>query len=224
MRLKVSLVIPTRNEEGSIGLLLDEIPRKCVDEVIIVDGNSSDKTVEVAKKHIKPRKDKILKQKGMGYGGALKQGADSASGDVIIMMDADGSHNPADIPFMLNKVEEGYEYVMASRYAVGGRSYDDTIVRWFGNMVFTKMTNIVHNMRVTDSLYLFTAMKREAYKKLDLETTGFEFCTEIIVKAAKAQLRFAEVPAIERARYAGESKVFAPWHGLKILLTIFRKY
>ena len=222
--MKVSLTIPTRNEEGSIGKLLKEIPRKHIDEIIIVDGHSTDNTEKVARKYLKPRKDKFLVQKGLGYGGALKQGADAASGDIIIMMDADGSHNPADIPFMLNKIEEGYEYVMASRYAIGGRSYDDTFVRWFGNQLFTKLTNTIHNMRVTDSLYLFTAFTKKGYKKLDLKTTGFEFCTEIIVKAARAQLRFAEVPAIERARYAGKTHVFAPWHGLKILLTIFKKY
>jgi glycosyltransferase involved in cell wall biosynthesis len=222
--MKVSLVIPTRNEEGCIGRLIKEISKKHVNEIVIVDGHSNDGTVKEAKKHLRPKKDRVLIQEGLGYGAALKQGADAAKGDIIIMMDADGSHNPADIPFMLNKIKEGYEYVMASRYTIGGRSYDDTIVRWFGNWLFTKLTNTIHNMRVTDSLYLFTTINKRAYKKLELKTRGFEFCTEIIVKAARAQLRFAEIPAIERSRYAGKTHVFAPWHGLKVLLAILRKY
>jgi len=222
--MKVTLIIPTRNEEGCIGKVLKEVPRKIVDEIIVVDGHSKDNTIKEAKKNLKPRKDMIFTQKNIGYGAAFIEGFKKASGDVIIMMDADGSHNPADIPFLVNKIKEGYEYVMASRYAIGGRSNDDTFIRWFGNQLFTKLTNIVHNMRVTDSLYLFTAITKDGLGKLELKTPGFEFCTEIVVKAHRTGLRFAEIPAIERARFNGESKVNALWHGLKILKTVINKY
>lgn len=221
--MKVSLIIPTRNEEGCIGQVLRDIPKKIVNEIVVVDGHSTDKTVKEAKKELR-KKDKLIIQKGEGYGGAFIEAFKVASGNVIIMMDADGSHNPADIPFMLAKIKEGYEYVMASRYAIGGRSQDDTLIRWFGNQLFTKLTNIVHGTRVTDSLYLFTTINRNGLNKLTLRSQGFEFCTEILVKAHKAGLRFAEVPAVERARYKGESKVNAFSDGLKILRMILRRY
>ena len=221
--MKVSVIFPTRNEEGCIGRVLREVPRQVVDEIIVIDGRSTDHTAEEAKAELRPT-DKFVIQKGKGYGGAFREAFDIATGDVIIMMDADGSHDPKDIPAIVDKVERGYEYVMASRYAPGGRSDDDTFIRWFGNRFFTWLTNAVHSTRVTDSLYLYTAITREGLNKLNLTTDGFEFCTEILVKAHRAGLKFAEVPAIERARFAGKSKVNAFWHGLKILRAILRRY
>ena len=157
--MKVSVIFPTRNEEGCIGRVLREVPRQVVDEIIVIDGRSTDHTAEEAKAELRPT-DKFVIQKGKGYGGAFREAFDIATGDVIIMMDADGSHDPKDIPAIVDKVERGYEYVMASRYAPGGRSDDDTFIRWFGNRFFTWLTNAVHSTRVTDSLYLYTAITR----------------------------------------------------------------
>ena len=221
--MKVSLLIPTRNEEGCIGKVLCQIPRKLVQEVVIIDGHSTDKTVLEAKRFMQSS-DKLLHQKRRGYGNAFKQGMKAATGDVIIMMDADGSHDPNDIKIIIKKMQRGAQYVMASRYMSGGRSDDDTWLRWFGNKLFTWMTNMVHGTNITDSLYLFTAIKKDEMKKLNLRSDGFEFCTEIVVKAHKAGLKFAEIPTIERARYAGESKVNSLYHGMQILGMILRKY
>ena len=152
------------------------------------------------------------------------EGLDIVTGDIIIMMDADGSHDPKEILNIVEKIQEGNEYVMASRYTRGGHSEDDTLIRWIGNRIFTWLTNIIHGTNVTDSLYLFTAITRDGLKKLNLKTNGFEFCTEIVVKAHRAGLAFSEVPAHERKRFAGKSKVHAFWHGLKILRMILRRY
>lgn len=221
--MKVSLVIPTRNEEGCIGRVLREIPRKFVDEVIVVDGHSTDNTIAEAKKFLK-KKDKLIHQSKLGYGAAFMEGFKKVTGDVVIMMDADGSHNPVDIKKIVNKLKTGCEFVMASRYAKGGKSDDDTLIRFLGNKIFTWMTNVVHRTNVTDSLYLFSAISTKELNKLKLSSHGFEFCTEIIVKAHKRGLRFAEVPTTERKRYAGKSKVNSIVHGFKILRMILRRY
>lgn len=221
--MKVTLLIPTKNEEGCIGRVLREVPRRIVSEIIIIDGHSADNTVMEAKANMSPG-DKLLKQKGDGYGSAFLEGFKMATGDVIVMMDADGSHNPNDIVNIIHKFKQGYEYVMATRYAKGGCSKDDTIIRFLGNKIFTWMTNVIHGTNVTDSLYLFTAISRKGLRKLHLTSPGFEFCTEIIVKAHKANLRFGEVPVTERARFAGKSKVNSFKHGLKILSIILRRY
>lgn len=221
--MKVTLLIPTLNEEGCIGRVLKEVPREVVDEIVVIDGHSKDRTAQEAKEQLRPE-DKFIVQQSKGYGAAFLEGFEVATGDVLIMMDADGSHNPADIPKLVEKVRRGGEYVMASRYASGGHSEDDTIIRWFGNRLFTLLTNVIHGTRVTDSLYLFTAVTRDGLKKLHLTSPGFEFCTEIVVKAHRAGLKFEEVPAIERVRYAGKSKVNAFWHGLKILRMILKRY
>ena len=223
VKLKVTVIIPTRNEEGCIGRVLEEMPRDVVDEVIVVDGHSTDKTVDEAKSQLKPG-DKCIIQRGYGYGAAFLEGFKLARGDVIVMMDGDGSHNPKDIEKIISKFQKGYDYVMASRYAPGGKSKDDTLIRFLGNKIFTWMTNVVHGTKVSDSLFLYTAISKKALKNLELESSGFEFCTEILVKAHKAGLKFAEVPVMERDRFAGKSKVNSFWHGLKVLRMILKKY
>jgi glycosyltransferase involved in cell wall biosynthesis len=222
--MNTTLIIPTKNEEGAIGKVLKEIPKKLVQQIIVVDGHSKDETIKEIKANLRKGKDLLLTQESKGYGGAFLEGFKHAKGDTIIMMDADGSHNPTDIPFLIKKIEEGYEYVMASRYMPGSKSYDDTFIRWLGNKVFTLLTNIVHGTHVTDSLYLYTAITKKGLKKIDLNSSGFEFCTEILVKAHNSGLRFAEIPAIERKRYHGNSKVSALLDGLKILKMIFKNY
>jgi glycosyltransferase involved in cell wall biosynthesis len=222
-KLKVTVIIPTRNEEGCIGRVLREMPRKIIDEVVIVDGHSTDKTVEEVKSQLKSN-DKFIIQKGYGYGAAFRQGFKLAKGEIIVMMDGDGSHNPKDIKKIIEKFGEGYGYVLASRYIPGGISKDDTLIRFLGNKIFTFMTNVIHGTKVSDSLYLYTAISKKALKNLKLKSQGFEFCTEILVKAHRAGLKFAEVPVVERARFAGKSKVNAFWHGLKVLQMILRNY
>ena len=219
---KVSVIIPALNEEGGIGKTIAEIPRDFVDEIIVVDGHSTDNTVQEVRQALGPN-DKVIIQQRQGFGGALFDGMDLAQGETVMIMDADGSHNPNDIPKILAKASEN-TLVMASRYAKGGRSDDDTFVRKLGNWIFTKLINIVHGVKVTDSLYLFIAISRENFKKLDLKNHGFGVCIEFLVRAKKIGLRFEEVPAIERPRLHGESKVNVLRDGLKILRMILKKY
>jgi len=222
--MKISLIIPTMNEEGAIGRVLKEIPKNIINEIIVIDGHSTDNTAKEAKAEFRPRKDKFILQKKKGFGSALQQAFKQTRGDVIVILNADGSQNPKDIPALLKKIKEGYTYIMASRYSKGGRSDDDTIIRFIGNRTLTFLTNLLHKTNVTDSLYFFTAITRKDLKKLHLVCPGFEFCIEMLIKAHKAGLKFAEVPVVERARFAGKSKVNAFSAGWKILLVILQKY
>lgn len=217
---KVSIIIPARDEEGCIGKLIKEIPRPLVDEIIVIDGHSTDKT----EKEAKQAGAKVFLQKGYGYGGGVQQGVKRASGDIFIFMDADGSMNPKYIPKLLEKVEKGYEYVMGSRYIGGLKSEDDTHIRLLGNKMFTWLTNIIHGTNVTDSLYTYNAIPRSAFSKIKAKSKGFEYCTEILVRAKKVGLKFTEISAPERPRTAGDSKVNAFRDGLKILKAILQKY
>lgn len=217
---KISVIIPARNEEGCIDKIIRDIPRPLVDEIVVVNGASTDST----KREAEEAGARVIDQIGRGYGSGVQQGAQAATGDIFITMDADGSHPPKYIPQLLAKVEEGYNYVMGSRYAPGGRSDDDTFIRAFGNKLFTWLTNSLHGTSVTDSIYTYNAIPREAFFSIGATSSGFEYCTEILVRAKKAGLKFAEVPVIEEIRIAGESKVNALWHGLKILRMILRRF
>jgi glycosyltransferase involved in cell wall biosynthesis len=212
------------NEEGSIGRVLREIPKNSAHEIIIIDGHSTDSTFKEAKMQLRPSKDKFILQKKKGFGNALQQAFKEASGDVLIIMNGDGSHNPKDIRRLINKISQGYEYIIASRYAKGGRSDDDTIIRFIGNRILTTLTNIVHGSKVSDSLHFYTAISRNGLKKINATSPGFEFCIEILIKAHRAGLKFGEIPVVERARFAGKSKVNIFLAGAKILEMILHRY
>lgn len=221
--MKVSVIIPTRNEGKAIGRVLKEIPKNIVDEIVVIDGYSTDNTEKEAKANLRAGKDKFILQSKKGFGNALRQAFKITRGDVVIIMNGDGSHNPKNIPALLEKIKQGYDYVMATRYTKGGRSDDDTTIRFIGNRIFTFLTNLIHRTNVTDSLYFFTAITRKGLKKIHPKSPGFEFCIEMLIRAHKAGLKFAEVPVVERASFS-KSKVNAFLAGLRILGMILHKY
>ncbi|MFH1841358.1 MAG: glycosyltransferase family 2 protein [Candidatus Nealsonbacteria bacterium] len=218
--MKVSLVIPTRNEAKSLEKTLKEIPGGSVDEIVVSDGHSTDDTLEIAKKF----GCKAVTQEGTGFGFGIRFGIKQCTGDVIIIMDADGSQNPADIPRLVAKVKEGYDIGWGSRYIGRGKTDDDTWLRYFGNQVFTFLTKVLHGVKVADILYMFAAFRKEIFDKITLESPGFEFCIELPVKARRAGFKFGEVPCVERKRIADETKVNDLLDGWKILMAILKKY
>ena len=218
--MRVSLVIPTRNEAGSLEKTIKEIPTGFVDEIVVSDGHSADGTLEIAKK----LGCKAITQEGKGFGLGIISGIQQATGNVIIIMDADGSQNPADIPRLLEKINEGYDVGWGSRYLGGGKTDDDTWLRYFGNKFFTFLTGAIHGLKVADILYMFAAFKKDIFDKIKLESPGFEFCIELPIKAHKAGFKFGEVACVERKRMTGETKVNDLVDGYKILKAILKKY
>ena len=216
--MSVSVVIATLNEADNIASVLNEIPKEIVNEIIVIDGHSVDGTAAIVRK----LGYKVIMQEGKGYGQAFSQGIKEAKGDIIVLMDGDGSHNPKDIPLLIEKIREGYDFALGSRYTLTSKSEDDTLIRYLGNKIFTFLTNKIHKMGVSDSLFLFAAFKKEVLNTIKVESTNFEYCVEIIIKAYKAGFKFAEVPSIERKRQGGKSKVNSLYHGLRILGTILK--
>lgn len=214
--MKASLVIPTLNEAKCIEKTISEVPENVVNEIIIVDGYSTDGTANIARKI----GCKVIMETKKGYGAAFTRGILAATGDIVVLMDADGSHNPADIPLLVEKIKEGFDYVMAIRYAPGCRSEDDTLVRHVGNMFFTFLINLIHRIFVADALYLYAAIKKEKFDMIRPRSRGFEYCVEMLIRAHKAGLRIAQIPSAERKRIEGRSKVNALLDGMKILKVI----
>lgn len=214
--MKVSLVIPTYDEEDSIASTIAEVPKKYVDEIVIVD-ISSDRTAEIAKK----LGCKVFRQQGRGFGSAFRQGVEHSTGDVVILMDADGSQDPRDIPKLIKKMKEGYDCALASRYTIESHSEDDTPLRSFGNWLITTLVNFLFRINTTDSLFLYTAIRKDAYNLLNLRSNGFEYCIEFLAKAYAYNLKLAEVPSIERKRMAGRTKVNDLKHGYILIKSIF---
>ena len=169
--MNVSIVIPTLNEAGNIEQVLNDIPKNLVNEILVVDGFSTDGTPEI----VKNMGHTVIMQKERGYGSGFITGIKAARGDIIILMDGDGSQNPKDIPLLLDKMKDGYDFVLASRYTKESRSEDDTVIRHIGNKLFTWLTNAIHGIGISESLFLFAAFQRRVLEKLDLRSHNFEF-------------------------------------------------
>ncbi len=217
----VSLVIPVRNEARNIAWVLEKISDE-VDEIILVDGNSTDATLTTARSY---RPDiRIVAQQGVGKGSALRTGFMAATGDVIVMMDADGSMEPQEIRHYLHFLANGYDFVKGSRFVCGGGSLDITAFRRMGNRFLLSVFNHLYDADLTDLCYGFCAFHRRYLEHLDLAATGFEIEAEMTVRAIQSGLRVAEVPSLELPRRAGESNLHAIRDGSRVLATVLRHH
>lgn len=216
-RATVSLVVPALNEARNIPWVFSQIP-DCVDEVILVDGSSVDATLHMAQDCLPTVRS--VPQRGPGKGNALRTGFDAATGDHIVMMDADGSMSPGEIPHFLHFLDHGYDFVKGSRFIAGGGSLDITRFRQFGNRVLLAAVNRLYDTSLTDLCYGFCAFRRSFLDDLDLHSSGFEIETEMITHALCSGLRIAEVPSLELPRRSGRSNLHAISDGQRVLRTL----
>jgi glycosyltransferase involved in cell wall biosynthesis len=217
--MKLSIIIITLNEVDCISQVLEEIPKDIVDEILVVDGHSSDGTPELVRK----LGYNVVMQEKKGYGMAFIEGARHARGDVLILMNGDGSQDPRYIRDFLSQLQLGHKVVFASRYAKGAGSEDDTLITYLGNKIFTFLTNVVHGVGISDSLFMYAAIDKTIFDSLQLPYWNFELCVAVPIRVHKKGYRFVEIPAFERKRLHGTKKVHAFLHGLRILWAIIKE-
>lgn len=216
----VSLIIPAKNEARNLGHVLDEVPR-CVDEVILVDGRSSDSTTLMARSCYPDVR--IITDPEIGKGNALRAGFQAAQGEIIVAMDADGSMSPREIPAFVYFLENGFDFVKGSRFIAGGGSLDITPFRRFGHRALLMLANHLLPVTLTDLCYGFFAFRRSYLEYLQLSSTGFEIETELTVRAVRAGMRIAEVPSLEMPRRSGQSSLRSVPDGYRVLQTLLRE-
>jgi len=229
--VRVSAVIPTLNEAKNIGFVLQAIPA-CVDEVIIVDGQSLDGTVEAARA---ARPDvRVVRQTRRGKGNALATGVLAAQGEYVVLLDADGSMDPDEVHRFVDALDQGAEYVKGSRFHPDGGSDDITRLRAIGNACLSSLTNVLFGTTFTDLCYGYNAFRRDCVDVLGLPTPllpahtpvwgdGFEVETLVNIRAAKAGLVIEEVPSYEHRRRYGQSNLNTFRDGFRVLRTILRE-
>ena len=216
----MSVVIPALNEAANLPHVLAEIP-EWVCEVILVDGASTDGTAEIARR-VMPSV-KVVEQPGRGKGDALAAGFALAQGDVIVMLDADGSTNAGEIPRFVEALAAGADMVKGSRSLPGGGSDDFTWLRSRGNSFLTTLVNLAFGTRHSDLCYGYMAFWRRCVERLRPDRDGFEIETLLTIRAAQARLVVTEVPSYERRRLHGSSRLNVVRDGVRILRVILEE-
>ena len=233
---EVSVVIPTLNEARNLPHVFARLPSD-IHEVIVVDGHSVDGTLQVVRQ-LRPDV-RIVTQTREGKGNALACGFTAATGDIIAMIDADGSADPSEIPKFIKALVDGADFAKGSRFLPGGGSSDITRLRSLGNRGLTSLINVLYGTRYTDLCYGLNAFWRKHLPILGLDATtplpagvsgdgrlwgdGFEVETLIHTRVAQARLVVAEVPSFEYSRIHGVSNLNAFSDGLRVLYTILRE-
>ena len=227
----VSVIIPAKNEARNLPAVLGALPAG-LHEVILVDGNSTDATVAVARS-CRPGII-VVQQSRKGKGNALACGFAAATGDFLVMLDADGSTDPEEIPRFVAALEQGADFAKGSRFMPGAGSSDISRLRQAGNFWLSTIVNLLYGTRYTDLCYGYNAFRRDCLDKIDLDASartdvdptvmlwgdGCEVETLINVRIAKAGLRVMEVPSFESRRVFGKSNLHAFSDGLRVLQTI----
>jgi len=217
----VSVILPAMNEAQNLPHVFSSIPA-WIDEVVLVDGRSTDDTIAVAQRL---RHDvKIVSQAGRGKGDALLAGFAASTGDIIVTMDADGSTDGQEIIRFVTALLAGADFVKGSRFASGGGSADLTATRRFGNNVLSWFVNRLFGTRYTDLCYGYNAFWARHLDALALDCPGFEIETVMNIRAAKVGLRVHEVPSYERQRLHGVSNLHIVLDGRRIARVIVREW
>jgi glycosyltransferase involved in cell wall biosynthesis len=218
---RISVVIPALNEAQNLRHVLPLIPSH-VHEIILVDGRSTDNTVTVVQglsRGIRPTIH-IIKQTGRGKGDALKTGLDACTGDLIVMLDADGSTDPRELPLFVEALMRGNDFAKGSRCILGGGSRDFTFLRRVGNHALRRLVNMLFRARFTDLCYGYNAFWKYCVDYLEIDCDGFEVETLIHLRAHQANLKIIEVPSVEYRRIYGKSNLRAFPDGWRVLRTI----
>jgi hypothetical protein len=219
-RTKVSVVVPAMNEAGNIGHVLAQLPED-LHEVILVDGNSKDETVDAAR-HAYPDI-RVFTQNGRGKGDALRTGFAAVTGNVVVMLDADGSADPAEIPRFVGALEAGADFAKGSRFLPGGGSADITPLRKLGNAFLSGTANILHGTHFTDLCYGYNAFWARCLPFISLDAPGFEVETLINLRIASSGMKITEVPSYEEDRISGQSNLNTIRDGFRVLGTILEE-
>jgi glycosyltransferase involved in cell wall biosynthesis len=186
-----------------------------IDEVVLVDGHSTDDTVAVARA-LRPGLE-VVCQEGRGKGDAIAAGCAASTGDIIVLIDADGSTDGREIPFFVGALVAGADFAKGSRFAHGGGSADMTAARRLGNRVLHRLVNRVYGTRFTDLCYGFNAFWARHADTLLAGCRGFEVEAAMNIRATKAGLRIHEIPSYEHRRIHGESNLRALRDGWRVL-------
>ena len=214
-KIRITLIVPTLNEIEGMVQIMPRVKKEWYDQLIILDGGSTDGTIEYAREGGYF----VYLQKKPGIRNAYSEILDIIEGDVVVTFSPDGNCIPELIPALLDKMKQGHDMVIVSRYAKGAKSYDDDVVTAFGNWLFTKTIDVLHGGNYTDAMGIFRAYRKSLIYTLELDKeegyapaerlfrTRISWEPLLSVRCAKMQLKVREIPGDEPPRIGGERKL-----------------
>ena len=215
----LTLVIPAKTESDSLPIVLNELKDFECKKIIVIPKNDED-TYEA----IKNFDCKIIRQEVAGYGSAIIEGINKVETNYLCIFNADGAFDPKYLKLMLKENEDNYDFIFNSRYEKNAGSDDDTFLTYIGNFFFTKLCNLLFNLKISDVLFTYVMGKTSSFKSLKLKNRDFTFCIELPVQAKFNKLRFKTIPSYERARISGIKKVNEFKDGFLILICILKMF
>lgn len=216
--MRTTLLIPTLNEIDGMRAIMPRIKREWVDEIVIVDGGSKDGTLQYAKKHGY----RVMAPQAKGLVPQLKESFKSARGDVILLFSPDGNSIPELIPALINKMKEGYDMAVVSRYTQGAKSHDDDFFTRIGNFLFTRLVNLFFGAKYSDVLVIFRAFRKDILKKINIDE-GEDIDLQLCIRCAKKKLKVVDIPGDEPRRIGGKRKISIVRTGFGLFMTLVKE-
>ncbi len=218
--MKITLLVLSFNEIDGMRVIMSQIAADWCDEIIIVDGGSTDGTIEYAQEHGYS----VFVQQKPGLGNAYIEGLKHVTGDIVITFSPDGNSEPDRLPELIAKMKEGHDIVIVSRYLDWAKSEDDDAITAFGNWIFTRMFNIMFGQKVTDMLVIYRAFKTSLVDELGVDHLAIAWQTQFLCRAARAGKSISEIPGNEPDRIGGARKMHPIRNGFAELFMLSREF
>ena len=201
--MSVAIIILTLNEIDGVKEILPKIKKEWADEIVVIDGGSTDGTVEECKK----MGFEVINQKNKGHGGAILDGVQGTNSDVIVIFGPDGNHEVEEIPKLIKKINEGYDQVIISRFGKGSENLDAGIIDGFGNKMFTFVANLIFNGSMTDTLNESRSITRKAFEELKFDAMQLDSTFQMSIRGMKRKQKIFEIVGNEGRRIGGKRKM-----------------
>jgi len=219
--VKSALIIPTLNEIDGMKEVVPKIKKEWVDEIIIVDGGSTDGTVEEAKRQNLI----VIEQKTDGkHGAAIYDGFEYTDADILIMFGGDGNNEPDEIPRIISKTKEGYDQVIVTRFGKTSINKDAGIIDGFGNRMFSSLTNVFFGGHLTDTLSSSRSITRKAWNELKMDDFSMSLVYQMSIRGLIKKQKIIEIDGNEPSRIGGERKMHRVSTSIGLLSCLFKEF